>query len=167
MKLNFEELKKECKTCAAEFIAELEMLPVFLNYFPEVQEKWLEEAGIIKSDIAKIKTVIAQYAKEKIALENKLLPKTREDVIKIEDQVLKKMFTAKILKVNEEPVKIKKITENLIKQQYPDSVLITSEQLGKIEKFTLFQKENKGFPTDYIIFDPKNMSIIGIEVIKK
>lgn len=167
MKISFEELKKECKTCAIEFLEELEMLPIFLNYFPSVQEKWLEEAGISKSNIAKIKAVISEYAKEKVALENKRLPKTREDVIKIEDEVLKKMFVAKLFKTNLSPAKDAKVIENIIKQEYPEAAIVTPEQLRKIEKFVLFKKLGKKFPMDWLVFDPKGMKIISIEVVKK
>ena len=55
MKISFDELKKECKECAADFITELELLPIFLNYYKDIEEKWLEEAGLKKEDISKVK----------------------------------------------------------------------------------------------------------------
>ena len=143
------------------------MLPVFLNYFPEVQEKWLEEAGISKADISKIKALVFGYAKEKVALENKSLPKTKGDMIAFEDNILKKMFVGKIFRTSEEPGKVRKVIENLLKQQYSGAAIITPEELAKIEKFTLFHKEKRKFLIVYLVFDPENMKIIGIEIAKK
>lgn len=167
MEISFEKLEKQCKECAAEFIGELEMLPLFLNYFPDVQEKWLEEAGIDKTDIFKIRLVASNYAMEKVKLENKLLPKTRDDVIKIEDQVLKKMYVGKIFKTNADPHSMKNVIDMVLMQEYKNCALISAEQLSKIEKFTLFHKLGKKFPMTYLIFDSEHMKIIGVEVVKK
>jgi hypothetical protein len=88
-------------------------------------------------------------------------------MIKIEDQILKSMYTAKIFKTNADPKKMRSIVEAIIRQQYPNSVLVNSEQLKKIEKFSLFQKTGKTFPMSYLVFDSEHMKIIGIEFIKK
>jgi hypothetical protein len=167
MEISFEKVEKQCKECAADFIEELQMLPIFLNYFPDVQERWLEDAKIDGTDIFKIRLVAANYAMQKVKLENKLLPKTREDVIKIEDQVLKGMYVGKLFKTNADPAKMGNVIEILIKQEYPNSAVLTPEQLKKIEKFMLFQKVGKKFAVSYLVFDSEHTKIIGIEVTKK
>jgi len=167
MQINFEELQKECKSCAIEFIQELSMLPIFLNYFPQVQEKWLEEAGLSISSIQITKAVVSEYLRQKVALEQRIMPQKREDVIKIEDEILKRIFVGKLMKINQEPSAIRKILESLITQQYEGAAVITPEQLAKIEKLTLFEKEGKKFPMNYLVFDPRTMKIIGIEIIRR
>ena len=167
MQINFEELQKECKSCAIEFIQELSMLPIFLNYFPQVQEKWLEEAGLSISSIQITKAVVSEYLRQKVALEQRIMPQKREDVIKIEDEILKRIFVGKLMKINQEPSAIRKILESLITQQYEGAAVITPEQLAKIEKLTLFEKEWKKFPMNYLVFDPRTMKIIGIEIIRR
>jgi hypothetical protein len=167
MEISFERLEKQNKELAEEFLKELELLPVFLNYFPDVQEKWLHEAGVKPDDVAKIKQVASHYAAEKVKLENKLLPQEREQVIRIEDAVLKNLFSAKLYKISAEPNKVGKLVEAVLKQEYPEAAVLAPEQLKKIERFTLFEHEEKRFPMHYLVFDPKGLKIIGIEVVKK
>jgi len=143
------------------------MLPIFLNYFPQVQEKWLEEAGLSISSIQITKAVVSEYLRQKVALEQRIMPQKREDVIKIEDEILKRIFVGKLMKINQEPSAIRKILESLITQQYEGAAVITPEQLAKIEKLTLFEKEGKKFPMNYLVFDPRTMKIIGIEIIRR
>ncbi len=163
--MKFETLEKTCKECAEEFIEELKLLPVFLNYFPDVQEKWLEEIGLSKSDIQKIKKVVSKYAEEKVKLENERLPQKREDVILIENDVLKKMFIGKLIKIKDTNVP-KKVANEIIKELYPNCAIINPEQLRELETLTLFKEHEKRFPMNFLVFDPDKFKIIGIEVIE-
>ena len=161
----FENLEKECKECAEEFIEELELLPIFLNYYPDVQEKWLEDIGLSKENIQEIKKVIDTYAQEKVKLENERNPQKREEVIKIEDEILKKMFEARLLKIKntDSPVKTAK---TVVQGLFPNTTIIDSEQLRELENLTYFKEHQKRFPMNFLIFDSKNMKIISVEIIE-
>jgi hypothetical protein len=164
MKISFEELKKGCKECASDFITELELLPIFLNYYKDLEEKWLEEAGLKKEDISKVKKVVDEYSRRKVELENKELPQKREEVIKIEDKVLKEMYEGVMLKVS----KIKKaFVLEFLRSRYPEAAILTPEQLAKLESITLFKEDMGKFPVDFLVFDAESNKIVGYEVIEK
>jgi hypothetical protein len=164
MEIGFDELKKECKAVAEEFIEELELLPVFLNFYPDVQEKWLHELKLSAEQITKISQVVDVYAKKKVELENKKLPTTREDVVKIEDTVLREMYQGIVLKSdNIDP----DIMQKVINAKYPDAAVLGPKELEKLELLTLFKEHQKRFPTDFLVFDPISGKIIGFEVIKR
>lgn len=164
MEISFNELEKKCKECADEFLEELELLPVFLNYYPDVQEKWLEDIGLSKEDILKIKQVVDEYAKKKVELENKETPQKREEVIKIEDQVLKGMYRGIVLsveKINEEFIL------DFLKSKYPKAAVLGPEQLQKLENLTLFKDHVKRFPVNFLVFDPGSNKITGYEAVER
>jgi hypothetical protein len=161
MKISFEELKKECKECAADFITELELLPIFLNYYKDVEDKWLEEAGLKKGEISKIKKVVDEYAKRKVELEKKEKPQNREETIKIEDKVLREMYEGIVVKVGS----IKdEFIKSFLQSKYPDAVILSPEQMHKLEKVTLFVEHMKKFPADFLVFDAESNKIIGYEL---
>ena len=163
--MKFEKLEKKYPEVAAEFLEQLELLPIFLNYYPDVREDWLEEIGLSKSDIKKVKKVVDEYARRKVELENKYLPKTREDVIKIEDEVLRQMYVGRMLKFkNKVP---KKLVKEIVESLYPNAAIIDDEQLRKLEDLTLFKEHKKRFPMNFLVFDAENLKIVGIEVIEE
>ncbi|MCD6575654.1 MAG: hypothetical protein J7K73_00670 [Nanoarchaeota archaeon] len=164
--LNFEELEKKYPEAAAEFLEQLELLPIFLNYYPDVREDWLEEIGLSKSDIQKIKKVVDEYAKRKVELENKYVPKTREDVIKIEDEVLRQVYVGRLIKIKKTDAP-KKTAKEIVEGLYPNAAIIDDEKLRKLETLTLFKEHKKRFPMNFIVFDPDNLKIIGIEIIEE
>jgi len=164
--MRFETLEKKCKECAEEFLEQLELLPIFLNYYPDVREDWLEEIGLTKADIKRIKKVVDEYAKRKVELENKRLPQKRKEVIQIEDEVLKQMYEGKLIKIKKTKAP-KKTAKQLIKEMYPNCAIIDDEKLRKLETLTLFKEHQKRFPMNFLVFDPEKLKIIGIEVIEE
>ena len=157
-KIKFEMLEKKCKEVAAEFMEELELLPIFLNYYPDVQDKWLKEIKLTEKEISSIKGVIDEYAKQKVALQNKKLPKTRQEVIELENDILQKMYEGRlmVLKAKSPLAAAKKI----LKQSYQDSAVVDPKQLEKLENLTLFKEHQKRFPWNFLFFDSKNSKII-------
>jgi hypothetical protein len=165
MFMKFEKLEKKYPEVAEEFLEQLELLPIFLNYYPDVREDWLEEIGLSKEDIKKIKKVADEYAKRKVELENKYLPKTREDVIKIEDEILREMYVGRLLKFEKKVPK--SVVEEIVNGLYPNAAIINDEKLRKLEVLTLFKEHKKRFPMNFLVFDADNLKIIGIEVVEE
>lgn len=164
--MKFEVLKKKYSQAASEFLEQLELLPIFLNYYPDVREEWLEEIGLSKGDIAKINKVINKYAERKVELENEKLPETKEDVIKIEDKILKEMYVGKLIKIGK-TAGYKSVSKKVIEGIYPNCAILDDGQLRKLESLTLFKEHKKRFPLNFLVFDPKNFKIISIEIIEE
>ena len=110
--LKFEMLEKKCKEVAEEFMEELELLPIFLNYYPDVQEKWLEDIGLSAREQKIIKKLADEYAKRKVAQQNKEEPQKRKEVIEIENEILREMYRGRLLVIKaESPLKAAKNVE--------------------------------------------------------
>ena len=163
MTMKFERLEKKYPDAAEEFLEQLELLPIFLNYYPDVREDWLEEIGLTKDDIKKIKEVVDEYARKKVELENKILPKTKKDTIKIENDVLRQMYAGRLLKFGKRIPK--KLVNEIVESLYPNAAIINDEKLRRLEELTLFKEHEKRFPMNFLVFDANNLKIIGIEVI--
>jgi hypothetical protein len=163
MEVKFKQLKKKHKAIAEEFLEQLELLPIFLNYYGDIQKKWLGKLNLSLREIGAISQVIDLYDRKKIELENRLLPRTRKQVIHIENKVLKNMYIGRLLST---PDVNSKIIIAFIKEEFPDSVILSPEQLRKLELLTLFRENMKKFPVHYLVFDSESGKIIGYEITK-
>lgn len=160
--LKFSKLKKECSKCASELLVDQELLLSFLN--SPIRNKIMKFSRLNKKEISSIMKIADYYSKLKIQQEKKLKSKSRKDILKIEINLLKKIFSAKILKFR----KIKteeafNITKNIIKKEYPNSVILDMLKTNKIA--TLLNI--KAIPSELLVFDIKNKKIIGVEVLVK
>lgn len=161
LELKFEKLEKEVKE---DFIEEQKLLAVFLNYYPDVRLKWLAELELTTSELIRIDKIADYYAKQKVEEENRLKPQKKEEIVKIEDAVLRKIYVGKLLKVYG-VTRPEKIAEFLIRSEYRDCTILMPEQLQQLEKATFFAEYKKKFPMSFLIFDSENMKIIGIEAV--
>ncbi len=164
--MRFKTLERKHPESAKEFLETLNMLPIFLNYYPEVRDKWMKDIGLKKRDISRVNKVVSKYAEEKVKLENKKKPKNRKDVILIEDEVLKNIFEAKLIKIHHSQ-SLLRTSKEIIKQEYSNCAIIEPEQMDELESMLLMEGHKKRFPMDFLVFDPKNMKIIGVEVISE
>ena len=162
--MKFEILEKKHSQVAEEFLEQLELLPIFLNYYADVREKWLEEIGLSSKDIARISKVVDRYAEKKIEIEKERMPSTREDVIKIEDGILREMYVGKLIKLSKTAA-YKSVSRKLIEELYPNCAIIDDEQLRKLESLEMFKEHKRRFPLNFLVFDPENFKIISIEII--
>ncbi|HDQ59622.1 MAG TPA: hypothetical protein ENN30_00345 [Candidatus Woesearchaeota archaeon] len=164
-KLKFEMLEKKCKDVAEEFMEELELLPIFFNYYPEVRRKWLEEIGLNEKEILIVSQVAEEYARRKVALQNKKIPKKRKQVINIENDILQEMYEGRLMVVkSESPLKT---SMKILKQQYEETAILDPRELEELENITLFKEHKKRFPWNFLIFDSNKMKIIGIKVVEE
>ena len=164
-KIKFDLIEKKCKAVAEEFMEELELLPIFLNYYPEVQNKWLEDIGLSQREMAIVKRVVDDYRERKVELENKELPQKRKEVIELENDVLQEMYEARLLSIKAEaPLKVAK---NILKEQYPGTAILEPRELEELENLTLFKEHEERFPWNFLVFDDKRKKIIGIKVVKE
>jgi len=164
-KIKFKMLEKKCKDVAKEFMEELELLPIFLNYYPDVQRRWLEDMGLNEKEILIINQVTEEYAKKKVALQNKKKPKTKQQIIKIENEVLRDMYQGRLMIIKAKaPLKTSK---KMLKQKYPDAAILDPDELEELEQLTLFKDHKKRFPWNFLVFDSKDMKIIGVKIVEE
>ncbi len=160
--LKFSKLKKECSKCASELLVDQELLLAFLN--SPIRDKIMKFSKLNKKEISSIMKIVDYYSKLKIQQEKKLKLKTKKDILKIEVNLLKKIFNAKILKFK----KIKteeafNITKKILKKEYPNSVILSMLETDKIAALLGI----KTIPSELLVFDSKNKKIIGVEVLVK
>mgnify|MGYP001573736514 CR=1 FL=1 len=161
-KVNFNFYRKKFKGHAKEFIEDQELMLIFLN--SPVRLNWMKFVGLKQSDINKIMKIVEYYAKLKIKEENKKKPKTRNAIIKIESDCLRKIFLGRIIKVGGIVRKTErfKIVNKILKSEYKNSVILNPLQLEKLVILAGLSKSD--IPTDFLVFDLRNKKIIGIDV---
>ena len=164
--MKFKTLERKHPECAAEFLEEINLLAVFLNYPPEIRMKWLKKIGIKKRNLARIEKVALKYAEEKVNLENKKKPKNKKEVMLIEDEVLRKMFRGKLMKIHHTQ-SLLRTSKEVLKQEYPNAAIIEPEQMDELESVMSLEGHIKRSPLDFLVFDPKNVEIIGVETISE
>ncbi|MFH1065946.1 MAG: hypothetical protein V1734_05570 [Nanoarchaeota archaeon] len=154
----FSKLKALMPKEAAEFVADQEVLAVFLN--SPKRDEWIKKAGMKPKE--KIDEVVNVYAKMKIDAEKKLKAKTRENVIKIEDECLQKLFVGRAMKLKKGDQKAAlRIVLNILEQQYKNAAIVDRNQLEVVAKAAGINKK----PTEFIVFDADSKKIIGVNVI--
>ena len=159
-KVTFKKLKKEHPGEAKEFVNEQEALVLFLNS-PD-RDKWMKALKLSPASKKKVNIIVGRYARCKIRAENKLKPRTRKEVIHIENECLKKVFEAHVLDINLKKKKAMEAASKLINGKYKSCVILDDKQLAKLSR-----KEGIGkkFPEDFWVFDAKKKKVIGINVI--
>ncbi|MDD4878425.1 MAG: hypothetical protein PHO02_05320 [Candidatus Nanoarchaeia archaeon] len=154
----FSRLKSLMPKEAAEFVADQEILAVFLN--SPKREEWIRKAGMKPKDA--IESVVSEYAKMKVDAEKKLKEKTRENVIKIEDECLQKLFIGRTMKLKKGDKKAElSIIKNIIEQQYKGAAIVDRKQMEIVAKAAGISKK----PTEFIVFDADAKKIVGVNVI--
>ncbi len=164
IKLLFKRLKKKYPDEAREFVAEQEMLALFLNS-PDKQ-KLLNALRLAPAKKKQVKQVIDAYAKCKVNAEKKLKKKSREKVIKIENKCLSKLFEGHILKIKTKGTKKQalKIAKNLIIRSFPDAAVLDENKMALLARKVRLKKK---FPTDFLVFEGKKKKIVSYGVVTK
>ncbi|MDI6737264.1 MAG: hypothetical protein QME12_01985 [Nanoarchaeota archaeon] len=158
LKEMFSHLKKLMPKEAAEFVADQEALAVFLN--SPKREEWIRKAGMKPKDA--IEAVVFAYAKMKVDAEKKLKNKTRENVIKIEDECLQKMFIGRTMRLKKGDKRAElAIVKSILVQQYRKGAIVERRQMEMVAKAAGINKK----PTEFIVFDADAKKIVGVNVI--
>ncbi len=152
----FSRLKRMLPKEAEEFVADQEILAVFLN--SPKRDALMKKAGIRGFD--KIKTVVDNYAVLKIMAERKQKPKKREEVIKIEDECLSKVFVGRTIRLEKAGSKLN-VVSSLLKQDYKNASILTRKNMEAIAKTAGISKK----PTEFVVFDADSKKIVGVNVI--
>lgn len=154
----FSRIKKLMPKEAAEFVADQEVLAVFLN--SPKREEWIRRAGMKPKD--KIEEVVSAYAKMKVDAEKKLKNKARENIIKIEDKCLSKLFVGRTLKLKKADKRaVLSIARSIVEQQYKGAAIVERKQMELVAKAAGINKK----PTEFIVFDADAKKIVGVNVI--
>ncbi|MAG50740.1 hypothetical protein CL621_03845 [archaeon] len=162
----FKALKKRFPKKAKEFLVDLETLALFLN--SPVRDRWMKFSKLNSSEIRKINKIVNHYAELKVKEENKKKPKTRKQIIKIENLCLIKIFLGKFIKIKEnDKTKALKIIKKLLKIKYPESAILDTFELSKLSVLTGANEKTRNFSTDLLVFYPNKNKIIGIAVLLK
>ncbi len=161
--INIQTLKRKYKGIDDEYALNAEMFIRFFNFWPEVQKKWLKLLGYKKKEIEKIMNVSDRYAKTKIRLINKRLPKKREQVIIIENDALEGIYKPRILFINE-PKRDLRLKNALkwLKKEYKGEVILDPARIDKFEKFM----KEKGTGVDIIVITDKEILAYQVEAKK-
>jgi len=168
MKLTFEILEKKYPETAEAFLEDLKLLPIFLNYFKEVQDKWLLEIGLNEDEIHKVRKTINKYWEIRDKIEKERPPKDKKEEVLIEDKALRQVFEGKFLKIESKVKNFENIAETIVKSENSNCVVISPSKLKKLEKNLLFAHQHgKVFPENFLVFDPFKGKIILYEVIQK
>ncbi len=164
-KVKFERFEKEFPKSAKEFVADQEMLIVFLN--SPVRDKWLKFIGLKRKDIKKIKEIVEHYAKLKVEEEKKKKPKTREQIIKAEAEVLKKIFAGQVLEFhNVNLLEAIELAKKILKIEYPNSIIFDTLKADRLATLAGIDTQKK-FPSELLVFDLDSKKIIGVNVVVK
>jgi hypothetical protein len=159
-------LKKSLPKLKEEIFAEMEVLLQFLNFSPLVQESWLRLLKVPPNSIKRIMLICDHYAKLKIKEENKRIPKSRKEVIRIENECFRKIYSANLIYIQSRSKRYRRIAKGLLKERFPNSVIFENQMLKKfIQSFgTRYKKEWERFP-NFLVFDPKEKKIRSFEVL--
>lgn len=158
--MQFTYLKKSFPKTAKEFLVDQEVLASFFNL--KSRDNLLNSLKINKTQKKKIMTVINHYAKLKIEIENKKNPQLRKEVIKIENDCLKKIFEARIIKMKlDDKKKAMSLAEKLLKMEFPGSVILPKEKFVMLARLV----GTKGDTSDFLIFVPKERKVIVADTV--
>lgn len=161
VEVKFSRLKKECPKCASELLVDQELLLVFLN--SPIRDKIMKFSRLTKQEINSVMELVNYYAKLKIEEEKS----NSKEINKIEIDVLKKIFSAELLKFKN--LKIEnafEIAKRILNVEYPDAVILNMLETDKIATLAGLDTKKK-FPSELLVFDSANKKIIGVEIIVK
>lgn len=162
--VKYEQIKKDFPEKASELLQEQETLVLFLNL--PVRKNWMTIIKLSDEEQKRVNKIVERYAKLKIEEENKLKPKSKEEIMEIENNTLKKIFEARMVKVGHVKNKFEavKIAKGLAKEEFPKGVILDANKLDKLT--TLAGADSTRItPTDVLVFDPENVKIISYELV--
>lgn len=156
--------ERKHKAEAKSFIADMEMLVIFLN--SPFRSTWLRMIGLKKEDIRRINKVVDHYAGRKVAAELKHFPKTRSDVIRLEDAVLREMFESKSIFIDHVVTGVKKFFDSrkFLEETYPGSAILDVHHLERLAVLAGSVEAKKWFPTSFVVFGPRNGKIVSVQL---
>ena len=142
-----------------------EAIALFLN--TPVRENWMKILKLSKIEQGKINKIIERYAKLKINTENKSKPKTKKQIVHIEDLCLKRIFLGEVIKIRKAKNRsnVLKIAKKLIASRYKNAVILDSHKLNDLAVLTGADGTKGKFATDFLVFDADKKMIIGIVVL--
>lgn len=164
--VKFEQVKKDFPPRAEEILEEQETLVLFLN--SPVRKNWMAILKLKKAEQAIVGNVVGHYAQLKIGEENRLKPKSKADVIRIENNVLRKLFEQRLIKIKnvKDKKEAAKVAKAFVKKEFPKAVIFDAIHLGKLA--TLAGVESKALqPTDLVVFDKESTKIISFEAVSQ
>ncbi len=159
-KIDFKKIKKRYPKEAKEFVNEQEALVLFMN--SSEKDKILSKLKFTTTQKSKIKKVIDKYALCKIKHLKKYKKLSRKDVIHIEDQCLKNVFEAHLIRLNVNKKEALKITAKILEKEYKGCVILNDTKLNRLSKLINL---NKKFPEDFWVFEPNKKKVIGINIV--
>ncbi len=162
--VKYNTLERKFPKKAKEFLVDLETLALFLN--SPVRDKWMKFSKLTSTEIKRINKVVDYYGSLKVKEENKKKPKTRKQIIKIENLCLRKIFLGSFIKIKEDDrTKALKTIKKLLKTEHPKSVILDTFELSKLSVLTGADGRAGRFSTDLLVFDSEKNKIIGVGVL--
>lgn len=164
--VKYESFEKEYPRAADEFVTDQKIAVTFLN--SPVRGNWMTILDLSDKEIKAIEKIIGRYAKKKIEQEKKKKPRTRLEVIRIENEIFERMFQGKVYKVRHRteqvPDKVEAVETvgKILKKEYPKAAILDLQKLGRLATLCSLGEE---MPSEFMVFDPEKMKIISVEVI--
>jgi len=158
-KVSIEKLKKSFKGIDDEFLHQAEFLIIMFNFWPEVQRKWLKKFKLKPKEVEQVMKVSDLYAKRKVSLMNKQLPKNRRDIILIENDILESLYEPRIMRVKaSNKSEALEIAEDYLTNH---GVLLNHSLIDQMEDFMNLQ----GRSVDFLVFKNKKIYSYQVELI--
>jgi len=159
-KLGIEDLKQKYLGIDDEFLHQAEFLVILFNFWPEVQRKWLKKFKFKPKEIEQVMKISDLYAKQKVELMNKRLPKNRRDIIIIENDVIESLYKPRLLKVKaKDKVEALGIAEEYLESKHK-GVLVNHSLIDKMEDFMNLQDRS----VDFLVFEGNSVYSYQVEL---
>ncbi len=131
-----------------KYFHEAELLIIFFNSWPETQVSILKKLKLSEDEIKKIMKISYKFSKEKEKLIKKRAPINREGVILIENDVIRKMYIPKIIRIKDVEGDEYETLKKYFLDRFKGSVVLGPQKIEKLEK--LLNLEGKS--VDFLVF---------------
>ncbi len=143
------------------FFHEAELLIILFNMNPVVQVKSLKKIKVKDEDINKFLKISTLFNKRKDKLIIKRKPKNRQEVILIENEVMRELYEPRILRLSNCDKELLVSAEEWLKCRYPKALIINHKMIDKLELIMDLNDRS----VDFLVFT--NNKIISYKVIEE
>lgn len=161
-KVSLGSLEERYDEIVKEFLHEAELLVIFFTSPPAAQKKWLAGLKFNPKEINVIMQLSDLFARRKVKLMIEKVPKNREGIILIENDVMESLYEPRLLRVKDETRECAlKDVMKWLQRRHSNDVILNEDRINALEDLLSLQ----GGSVDFLVFTNKGIMSYQLELV--